>query len=107
MKKSAFLLTIAFLFIIQLQSQDTLSYKEIFDDTNILINLLETSHPDPYSPFGGKVFFKLEAQKLVDDLPDSGIYLIDYQNYLNAFLSKLHDGHTYINKPKIDKKEKT
>lgn len=70
----------------------------IVADFNEFIRLLEETHPDPYTNYGGKPFFRLDAMDtrlgLIEDSVTSTIELADR---ISKFLAPLEDGHTSIN----------
>lgn len=70
----------------------------IYADFNQFIEFLEETHPDPYSPFGGKPIFYQESKKIGNSLiADSVTSPKELAARISAFTSKLHDGHTFIN----------
>lgn len=69
----------------------------IVADFNEFVRLMEETHPDPYTNYGGRVFFRKAAmetrQSLVEDkVTDAN----ELAKRINAFLIPLHDGHTWI-----------
>lgn len=65
------------------------------DDFNTFVQLLEETHPDPYSAFGGQIEFKHTAQKMRKDIqlsPNDEAF----RNNLMKFIAPLEDGHTFI-----------
>jgi hypothetical protein len=66
-------------------------------DFAYLSKLLETSHPDPYSSFGGRVFFNVESKKTEMAIRKSCSSIDEFALTVENFLSKLHDGHTFLN----------
>ena len=64
-------------------------------DFKQLVIYLEQTHPDPYSAFGGKVFFHKEAYEIGKDLKP-GATREEFADTALAFLSRLNDGHTRI-----------
>lgn len=76
------------------QTQKTISGDTLAADFEYLVKLLETSHPDPYSGFGGKVFFHKAAFDLKNQLLTSPHSLQKFHEQVSAFLSNLQDGHT-------------
>lgn len=69
----------------------------IVADFNEFIRLLEETHPDPYTNYGGRPFFRKAAmeirQKLVQDSVTSPSVLA---HRIGEFLTPLSDGHTSI-----------
>ena len=66
-------------------------------DFKHLIKLLEETHPDPYTGFGGKVFFHKEASNIEQELKN-GTTLDKFTDLVLSFISNLEDGHTSIAK---------
>ena len=69
----------------------------IVADFNEFVRLLEETHPDPYTNYGGRPFFRRAAmdtrKSLVEDkVTDAN----ELANRINAFLIPLHDGHTWM-----------
>lgn len=60
------------------------------------IKLLEETHPDPYSSYGGRVFFHKEVKKYIDSIPSTGMNLEEFSEIISKFISKLEDGHTSV-----------
>lgn len=79
-----------------LSAQDNFSRDTLISDFNQFISVLEQTHPDPYYPFGGKMPFHKEAKKTIGLIPNSGLSKNDFKNILSQFVSRLHDGHTFI-----------
>lgn len=77
-------------------AQTTLNKDSLASDFNYLVHLLESTHPDPYSSFGGKVFFHKAANNVLHDLQKSPYTETTFVNKVNAFLSNIHDGHTAL-----------
>jgi hypothetical protein len=75
---------------------ERLSFVQVDRDARTLLHLLEASHPDPYSPMGGKVAFKLRANQLLAELPKEGLTRREFEDRLRTFLAGLRDGHTLL-----------
>lgn len=76
------------------------SADSIVVDFDILIRLLEDTHPDPYTNYGGRVFFHKKANDYRRLLQaDSTATANNLYQYALEFLSSLQDGHTFINAP--------
>ncbi len=74
--------------------------KNIYEeDFNTFIQLLEETHPDPYTAFGGRIEFGRNVQdtraKVQTSANDN-----EFRNYLSRFISRLEDGHTIIDNPR-------
>jgi hypothetical protein len=72
----------------------SLSHDDAVADARELVGLLESSHPDCYAPFGGRVAFQREAQRLVAAMPAQGLETEDLAARLRLFMSRLGDGHS-------------
>lgn len=85
---------IIFLSALSSNAQTTLNKDSLASDFSYLVKLLESSHPDPYSGFGGKVFFHKAVNDALQDLQKNACTETTFVNKVNAFLSNIHDGHT-------------
>lgn len=65
-------------------------------DFSRLVHLLETTHPDPYSGFGGRVMFLREARKVEDQLKKQASTTEDFRKAATKFMANIQDGHTYL-----------
>jgi hypothetical protein len=74
----------------------TLSRDSLRNEFRYFIKLLEETHPDPYSEFGGKVEFHKQAFDIEQKIKSNDFTVNQYANMLSVFISKLHDGHSYI-----------
>lgn len=77
-------------------AQQALPGDTLAADFRYLVQLLEETHPDPYTGFGGKVFFRKAAFDLENRLKLSPATLQSFHAQAMAFLSHLQDGHTYL-----------
>ena len=69
----------------------------IVADFNEFIRLLEETHPDPYTNYGGKPFFRLEAMDTRFGLIEDSVTNTDeLARRITKFLVPLEDGHTNI-----------
>ena len=68
-------------------------------DFKTLVKYLTDTHPDPYTAFGGRVFFHREARDIEQRLRESGATAEQFSQTLLAFLARLEDGHTRISPP--------
>jgi hypothetical protein len=65
-------------------------------DARQLANIIESSHPDPYSHGGGRIRFHYRLHRLLDAIPDSGMTRDDFIELLRPFLAAIGDQHTSI-----------
>lgn len=82
-----------------------LSGDSLYSDFRCLIKYLEETHPDPYVEFGNKIEFNKKAFELGENLKSKEYTISQYQNLISTFLSKLHDGHTFLYPNTLDDKE--
>ena len=69
----------------------------IVADFNEFIRLLEETHPDPYTNYGGKPYFRLEAMDTRFGLIEDSVTSTDeLARRIRKFLIPLEDGHTNI-----------
>lgn len=94
--KSICLSFIIGLLALSLNAQTALNKDSLASDFSYLVNLLESTHPDPYSGFGGKVFFHKTANDVLEDLQKNHYTETTFVNKVNTFLSNIHDGHTML-----------
>lgn len=74
------------------------TYKDsLVADFDYFTRLLESSHPDPYHGFGGKVFFHKKAHDLKNELYNRPCSVQEFWDKIMAFLSTMQDSHTYLN----------
>lgn len=72
----------------------------IVADFNEFVRLLEETHPDPYTNYGGRVFFRKAAMDTRKSLIDDKVTDVnELARRINAFLVPLHDGHTWMQIP--------
>ncbi len=70
-------------------------------DAQRLVELLELSHPDPYTPVGGKVAFRRSAAALMRSLPTGDTEPSQFRDLLDGFLAQLSDGHTHMEREAV------
>lgn len=64
--------------------------------------MLEETHPDPYSGFGGQPFFHMERDLMVNRIANDSLSLNDFCDIVNEFTVPLKDLHTFVQYPKSD-----
>jgi hypothetical protein len=72
-----------------------MSYDQAVRDTRTFINLLEDTHPDPYTAYGGRIEFRRKAQAILTGLPKEGLTVGDLAMRLNELILPL-PGHTSL-----------
>jgi hypothetical protein len=105
MKKNI-LIFLSLLILSNIRAQKIIPYDTLKADFSYFINLLENSHPDPYSAYGGRVLFHKKAWDIEQDLPREGCTAEAFADTIKNFLAILSDGHTNINTPVSNKEEK-
>lgn len=80
-----------------LSEAQVLSRDSLYNEFRYFVRLLEETHPDPYSEYGGKVSFHKKAFETGQMLKSSDCTAEQYLNMLAVFISGLHDGHTFVN----------
>lgn len=74
----------------------------IISDFDALVKIIEDTHPDPYTNYGGKVFFHKTANSMRRALETADcLTLQDLYDKSSEFISFLQDGHSYINPPAV------
>lgn len=76
--------------------QNTVPRDSLAADFRQFVHWLEETHPDPYSAFGGKVFFHRKAGETARELQSKDYTLQDFGLLLNRFIAPLGDGHTSV-----------
>lgn len=76
--------------------QQRLSCEKFISDFEKLIEIIEETHPDPYTPFGGRMLFHKHALKVKQSIKE-GTTKESFKYLISAFISNLHDSHSYIN----------
>lgn len=80
------------------QAQNFFSHDTVLSDFKYFIQLLENTHPDPYTAYGGRVFFYKRVFELEKSLTKDGYTSKEFADTINAFLTPLCDVHTNIQK---------
>jgi len=73
-----------------------INHDQAVRDTRTFINLLEDTHPDPYTAYGGRIEFRRKAQAVLSELPQEGIVVADFATRLRDLIDPL-PGHTSLN----------
>lgn len=95
-----------FLFLLPVKAQATTDLRDtLIADFDSFIKILEETHPDPYTRFGGKVLFYKAAYEVRGKLEKEEHTVYDFAMLLSDFLIRLGDGHSYVEVPKITEYE--
>ena len=65
-------------------------------DFDLFIEYVEATHPDPYTPMGGRPYFARRAQQMRERITAEPMTKDQYIEMLSDMLTELHDGHTWI-----------
>lgn len=72
----------------------------LLSDFDTLVKVIKDTHPDPYSNYGGRVFFYKKAADFRNNLlKDSGLNVGGLYERAAEFMSLLQDGHSFISPP--------
>ena len=88
MKKFILIVFTVCMSVLQLYSQSSFSQKTLLEDLDQFFYIVENSHPDPYSGFGGKMQFNKEVQRIRKAIPKEGLSKTGFQNILQLFLQR-------------------
>jgi hypothetical protein len=70
--------------------------KELIRDTDELVEIIERTHPDPYTRGGGKIPFHRNYQRVLDSIPEEGLERDEFARLLRPFVASIRDGHTLL-----------
>ena len=102
MKKKSYALNLALFIILNfslsiLYSQDKLIKKDLLiEEVRQLTNIIESSHPDPYSRGGGRIAFHRRLHVLLNNIPEEGMTKDEFIRLLRPFFAAIGDQHTSI-----------
>lgn len=80
----------------------TLSSDSLVNDFLFFCDMLEETHPDPYTGFGGRPFFHMERDLMANRIANDSLSLNDFCDILNEFTVPLKDLHTFVQYPQSD-----
>ncbi|MCZ4695845.1 peptidase S41 [Ancylomarina euxinus] len=99
-------ITIVLLLIIasSAKSQQTLNRDTLVSDFKYFISAIEETHPDPYSAYGGRVYFKKGAFDVETKLKNNDYTKDEFVSIISEFIATLGDSHTgmRVARPKND-----
>lgn len=75
---------------------DSIAFEDMLADFRYYIDILESTHIDPYTPMGGKLNFKIKAVEFERNIPKDIMAVSDFSLLLSGFSSQLNDNHTYF-----------
>lgn len=98
---------------ISAQSRDGQSCKDVtlpsdslVSDFRFFCDMLEETHPDPYTAFGGRPFFRMACDLMADRIANDSLDLNDFCDILNEFIVPLKDLHTFVQYPQQSDNQK-
>lgn len=71
-------------------------------DFRYFCNMLESSHPDPYTSFGGRPFFCMARDLTEAKIACDSLTISDFCDLISEFLVPLKDMHTFVQTPNTD-----
>lgn len=74
----------------------------LVNDFLFFCDMLEETHPDPYTGFGGRPFFRLERDLVSDRIAKDSLSLNEFCDLLSEFIVPLKDLHTFVQYPQSD-----
>lgn len=96
MRKKLVIFVVCLFSGISFSEAQVLPKDSLYTEFKYFIKLLEETHPDPYTEFGGKIQFHKKAFDIGQQIKNNDFTLEQYNNKLLSFLSNIHDGHTYV-----------
>lgn len=96
MKLKMLLILIGLLIGRLVPAQSVLPKDSLIADFRLFVKYLEETHPDPYSGFGGKVFFHQKVSEAEWQLKNQNYTGPGFVELVSAFLAPLGDGHTRL-----------
>lgn len=92
-----FILVLLILSSVSVKAQQSENCQKYLKDFDYFIGNLIATHPDPFTAFGGKIRFYRAKQKARNEVKNVSSDN-EFISLLNRFVSRLEDGHTYINR---------
>jgi hypothetical protein len=99
MKKLKLLAAVLLLFPITAMPQittDKLDHNSLVADVRQLAEIIESTHPDPYSAGGGRIKFNFRLQEILHAIPEEGMTKDEFVRLLRPFVATIGDQHTSI-----------
>lgn len=86
----------------QIHNEVNLQSDSLVNDFLFFCDMLEETHPDPYTGFGGRPFFHMERDIMAYRIANDSLSLNDFSNLLNEFIVPLKDLHTFVEYPQTE-----
>jgi hypothetical protein len=90
---------VLFLFPITAMPQmttDKLDHNSLVADVRQLADIIESSHPDPYTHGGGRIAFHRRLHEVLRSIPQDGMTRDEFIRLLRPFVAAIGDQHTSI-----------
>lgn len=71
-------------------------------DFRYFCNMLESSHPDPYTSFGGRPYFCMARDITASKIASDSLNVNAFCDLINEFIMPLKDLHTFVQTPNSD-----
>jgi hypothetical protein len=68
----------------------------LIEDVRQLADIIESSHPDPYTNGGGRIAFRRRLHEVLRSIPQDGMTRDEFIRLLKPFLAAIGDQHTSI-----------
>jgi hypothetical protein len=68
----------------------------LIEDTRQLADIIESSHPDPYTHGGGRIAFHRRLHEVLRSIPQDGMTRDEFIKLLRPFVAAIGDQHTSI-----------
>jgi hypothetical protein len=75
---------------------DVLERNLLIEDVRQLADILESTHPDPYSNGGGRIAFHRRLHEVLRSIPQDGMTRDEFVKLLRPFVAAIGDQHTSI-----------
>ncbi len=76
-----------------------ISRDSLVSDVRQFATTVESVHPDPYRKMGGRIEFHRRLQKILEEIPESGMSREDFYCLLCPFVTGIGDSHTWLRPP--------
>jgi hypothetical protein len=76
--------------------QNLLERKLLIEDVRQLADIIENSHPDPYTHGGGRIAFRRRLHEVLRSIPEDGMTRDEFIRLLRPFIAAIGDQHTSI-----------
>lgn len=73
-----------------------LTHDQLIEDTRQLADVIEGTHPDPYSGGGGRIAFHRRLHEVLYAIPEDGMTKDEFVRLLRPFVAAVGDQHTEI-----------